>query len=181
MTFHIKLVSLGASVKQNKVCVCVSIWLSNAAVNLLLYNWRARAEKRGEDRREVLSHFHFDLYLPACLSLFSLMAPHTLWEAPEGLLIPGTVSELFPRRPCSLPGYDSQSTPPPHLLLPSPPRVLHSPIIPHSSCIFPSSTSLTSPSSPVSNPLLSPRTATLSLSSSPPFLILVSLLSPSSS
>lgn len=80
--------------------------------------------------------------------------------------MPGTVSELFPRRPCSLPGYDSQSTP--HLLLPSPPRVLHSPIIRHSSCIFPSSASLTSPSSPVSNPPLSPRTATLSLSSPPP-------------
>lgn len=79
--------------------------------------------------------------------------------------MPGTVSELFPRRPCSLPGYDSQSTP--HLLLPSPPRVLHSPIIRHSSCIFPSSASLTSPSSPVSNPPLSPRTATLSLSSPP--------------
>lgn len=46
--------------------------------------------------------------------------------------------------------------------------LLHSPIIPHSSCIFPSSASLTSPSSPVSNPLLSPRAATLSLSSPTP-------------
>lgn len=43
MTFHITVVGLGASVRQNKVCVCV--WLSNAAVNLLLYNRRARAER----------------------------------------------------------------------------------------------------------------------------------------
>lgn len=41
MTFHITVVGLGASVRQNKVCV----WLSNAAVNLLLYNRRARAER----------------------------------------------------------------------------------------------------------------------------------------
>lgn len=67
-TFHIKLVSLGPLIKWSKVCVCVcSVWPCNAAVNLPIYNKRARGEEtRGVGRRggegTVVSQFHFGLY-----------------------------------------------------------------------------------------------------------------------
>lgn len=59
-----------------------------------------------------------------CLTVVPDDATQISCEAPQGLRMPGTATELLPQSPPSLPGHDSQCTPAKVLLLLLPSSVL---------------------------------------------------------